>query len=258
MIPSAALPPWPGEIIGHRGAAGLAPENTLESFEAAISAGADRIEFDVRRTMDGQAVIFHDLTLDRFVAGARGRGVARQTLAEMMAIDAGAALGRPGCRVPSLAATLSLLAGRVKLNVEVKGSGADGLLTANLATKAVTDAGLGKDSVMSTFYEPVLRHLAARAPDLPRAFICDARTSGDVVAMAIATGCEAIHPKFTLVTPAFLARCRAASLLVRPWTVNEEDEMRRLIALDVDGIVTDFPDRLRAVAGRSDPSTGML
>ena len=68
---------WKGDIIGHRGAAGLAPENTLESFEAAIAAGADCIEFDVRRTSDGKGVVFHDLNVDRFVPNARGRSVTR-------------------------------------------------------------------------------------------------------------------------------------------------------------------------------------
>ena len=243
---------WSGEIIGHRGAAGLAPENTLESFETAIAAGADRIEFDVRRTQDLQAVVFHDLSVDRFMPEARGRSVPRHSLAEMMAIDVGAALGRPGCFVPSLDATLEALAGRVKLNVEVKGSGADGLITADLAATAVRDKGLGPHTVLSSFHEPVLRHLASRAGDLARAFIFDEKASGDVIALAVATGCEAVHPKSTLLSEAFMARCRDASLRVRPWTVNADDEMRRLMALGVDGIVTDFPNRLARVAGRCD------
>lgn len=241
---------WSGEIVGHRGAAGLAPENTLASFEAAVAAGADRIEFDVRRTFDGQAVVFHDLTVDRFVANARGRSVSRHSLAEMTAIDAGAALGRPGCLVPSLEAVLAALAGRVKLNVEVKGSGADGVLAAGLAADAIHAHGLGRDTVLSSFHESVLRHLAARSGDLPRAFIFDERATGDVLGIARATGCAAVHPKSTLVDAAFMARCRDAGLAVRAWTVNDEAEMLRLMDLGVDGIVTDRPDVLAAVAGR--------
>jgi glycerophosphoryl diester phosphodiesterase len=254
---NASAPAWRGEIIGHRGAAGLAPENTLESLAAAIRAGADRVEFDVRRTQDGQAVVFHDLTVDRFVPNARGRSVSRHALAEMIAIDVGAALGRPGCLVPSLDAALDALAGRIKLNVEVKGSGADGLITVDLVALALRARRLEADSVVSSFHEPVLRHLAARAPELARAFIFDGRAligagsgSAGVIATASENGCEAVHPKSTLVDSAFMARCRATSLRVRAWTVNDEAEMRRLMALEVDGIVTDFPDRLRDVAGR--------
>ena len=241
---------WRGEIVGHRGAAALAPENTLESFEAAIAAGADRVELDVRRTIDGQAVVFHDLNVDRFVPGARGRSVTRHSLAEMTAIDVGATLGRPGCLVPSLDATLQRLAGRVKLNVEIKGSGADGVMTLALAIAAIGSAGVGGSTILSSFHEPVVRRMREDAPGIARSFIVDRRTSGDVVAQAVAAGCEGLHPHFELVDELFVARCREARLAVRPWTVDDEAEMRRLMALGVDGIVTNAPDRLRLVAAR--------
>lgn len=239
---------WSGEVIGHRGAAGLAPENTIESFEAAIAAGADRVEFDVRRTRDGHAVVFHDLNLDRFDPGARGRSVSVHSLAQMQALDVGAALGRPGCFVPSLDDALALLAGRILLNVEIKGSGADGLSALALAIAALRRTSVAADTVLSSFHEPVVRRMRDEAPDIARAFIVDERTDGDIVARAAAIDCEALHPRSPIVDDALVTRCRGAGLRIRAWTVNDEPEMRRLMALGIDGVVTDFPDRLRALA----------
>lgn len=241
---------WGGDVVGHRGAAGLAPENTLASFEAAIAAGADCIELDVRRTSDGHAVVFHDLTVDRFVPGARGRSVSRHSLDEMRRIDVGAALGAPGCFVPSLEETLECIGNRVRLNVEVKGSGADGLLALDPAGRALKDRGLG-DALLSSFHEPVLRRARESFPDQPRAFIVDERSGGDVVARAAGAGCAALHPSLSLATVQLVARCRDARLAVRAWTANAPEEMRRLMALGVDGIVTDRPDVLITVSGRS-------
>lgn len=236
---------WTGEIVGHRGAAGVAPENTLASFEEAIAAGAHRIEFDVRRTLDGHAVVFHDFSLERFVAGADRRGVSRHPLAELRALDVGAALGRPGCFVPSLQETLEALGGRVLLNLEVKGSGSDGLLVLRLSIEALRRHGLGASTVISSFHAPVLRAAEAIAPEIPRAFIFDMRVAGDPVAIARASRCEAVHPHQRLADGRMLERCRKAGLLLRAWTANEEPDILRLMDLGADGIVSDFPERVR-------------
>lgn len=242
---------WRGEIIGHRGAAGVAPENTLASFEAAIAAGAHRVEFDVRRTFDGRAVVFHDLTLDRFVPGARGRSVSRSTLDEMRAIDVGATLGRPGCFVPSLDDVLEALEGRVKLNVEVKGSGADGMLALPLAVEAVRRHGLAGDVVLSSFHAPVMRLAQAQAKDMERALIVDQRNREDVVALAASVGCAGLHPSRVVTTPLLVQRCREAGLALRCWTVDDPVEMARFMAMGVDGIVSDVPGLVREVAARA-------
>ncbi len=239
---------WRGEIIGHRGSAGTAPENTIASFEAAIEAGADRVEFDVRRTIDGHAVVFHDLTVERFVPGARGRSVSRHALDEMRAIDVGAVLGRPGCFVPSLDEALEAIGRRALVNAEVKGSGADGALTLPLVISALRRHGIHDDAVVSSFHAPVMRLALDQAPDIARAYIVDARTSGDPVAAALAMKAEGLHPACALATADLVDRCRVAALRVRCWTANDEPEIRRLVTLGVDGIVTDFPARAREIA----------
>jgi len=242
---------WHGEIIGHRGAAGLAPENTLAAFEAGILAGADRVEFDVRRTFDDLPVVFHDLNTDRFVPGARGRTVTRHLLEEMRRIDVGAALGQAPALVPSLHETLEVLKGRVQLNLEVKGSGADGLRTLELSVAALEEAAIGDDTVLSSFHEPVVERMRDAAPSIARALIVDLRYTGDAVAAASRLGCSALHAEQRLCGESLLARCRAAGLELKAWTVNEEPAMWRLMDLGIDGIVSDHPDRV--VRARSGP-----
>jgi len=243
---------WRGEIVGHRGAAGLAPENTLAAMEAGIAAGADRLEFDVRATVDGHAVVFHDARLDRFrgPGAAFDKMVGRLPLAELTAIDVGEVLGTPGCLIPSLDDVLRALAGRVRLNVEAKGSGADGLITVAACIRGIRAHGVVADTILSSFHEPVLRRAAADAEDIARGFIADDRTSGDPVAIARGVGSVALHASVRIADGALMVRCRDAGLQLRVWTVNDPVEMKRWIDAGVDGIVTDFPDRLRAVAGR--------
>lgn len=236
---------WSGEIVGHRGAAGAAPENTMASFEAAIALGARRVEFDVRRTLDGHAVVFHDLDIERFLPGQRTRTVSRRSLRDMLAIDVGAALGRPGCPVPSLEEALERLAGRVLLNVEVKGAGVEGLLTLPLAIAALRRHRLTGSAVLSTFHVPVLRRARDEAPDIPRALIVDRRFQGDAVKAALALGCEGLHPHHPLADAPLQERCQAEGLRLRAWTANEPADIERLMLLGVDGIVSDFPGRVR-------------
>lgn len=243
---------WKGEVVGHRGAAGLAPENTLAAFEKALELKVDRVEFDVRATLDG-AVVFHDQRLDRFQedTGSRlGKPLSRMTTAEITRLDVGRWLGRPGCFVPTYDQVLRALKGRVKLNVEAKGSGADGLATVRACIRGVRAHALEADSVLSSFHEAVLRTAAGEAPEIPRAFIADERTSGDPVEIARGVEAVALHAEDALVDSHLLARCHAAGLQLKVWTVDEEGPMRRYMEMGVDGIVTDFPDRLLALAGR--------
>ena len=252
---------WPGEIVGHRGAAGLAPENTLEGFAAAVAAGVDRIELDVRRTSDRRVVVFHDFKLDRLhpdADGRIGRTVSRCTLAQMREIDVGAALGRPGCHVPSLDETLDAFGSRVPLNVEVKGSGADGLLALQLTADLVRERRLEEAVLLSSSHPSVLRRAQVSVGEIDRALIVSRKSSGDPIAVATGMACRAIHPEQSLVSDALLARCREAGLAVRPWTVNEEAEMRRLVDRGVDGIVTDRPDVLARLLGRGRSSAGTM
>jgi glycerophosphoryl diester phosphodiesterase len=242
---------WSGEIVGHRGAAGLAPENTLVAFEAAIEAGCDRVEFDLRTTADAELVVFHDARLGRFVEGGDlQRPVFRRHSGELRALDVGALSGRPGCRVPLLSELLDALNGRVALNPEVKGSGAEGLFAMRRTVAILRERELFESCVISSFHASVVGEARRLAEDLPRALLVGREASRDPVAQAMDLGCAALHAHRSLVDESLVERCRDHELTVRAFTVNEEADMLSLVKLGVDGIVTDRPDRLRELVGR--------
>lgn len=242
---------WAGEIVGHRGAAGLAPENTIASMEAALAQGCDRVEFDLRATADGELVVFHDARLGRFVEGGdRQPPVLRRHSSQLTALDLGASLGLENCRVPLFGELLDALAGRVALNPEVKGSGAEGLIAVRRAVSVLAERELFGSSLISSFHAPIVREARALAEDLPRALIVGREPTGDPVAQARTLDCAALHAHRALADAALLDRCHEAGLQLRVFTVNEEADMLSLMKLGVDGIVTDRPDLLRELAGR--------
>ena len=250
-------------VIGHRGAAGEAPENTLPSFERALAAGAAILESDVHLTRDAVPVLLHDDVVERTTDG-RGR-VAELTLAELQALDAGYHFspdgGRThpfrsrGVRVPTLAQALAAFPG-ARFNLELKDGGA-GLVRAVLdvieqtGSAARTLLTAGDDGLMTLLREEVAR----RGADV--ALGASAREVGDFLRSALArkpppAGPMALQvpPDFAgqpLVTRDFVAHAHAHGLVVHVGTIDEPEEMRALLALGVDGIVTDFPARLAAL-----------
>lgn len=236
--------------IAHRGASAVAPENTLAAFEAARQLGADGIEFDVQLSADGIPVVIHDTSVDRTTDG---RGLVRRLpLARLAELDAGAHLGTAfaGQRIPTLEQVLEAYAGTgLLLNIELKSwrLGGDGLADAVLALVAA--AGCGGHTLISSFNPLLLRHAGRMAPHVATGLIYNRSMaplwrSGVIAAIALP---QADHPSHSLVNDSFLAKARRQGRRVNPWTVDEPQEMRRLVTLDVDGIITNRPGLLRDV-----------
>jgi glycerophosphoryl diester phosphodiesterase len=234
-----ARPPRP-LVIAHRGASGQLAENTLPAYELAIEQRADMIEIDLHRTRDGATVIAHDEEL----SGLGGKGeIAAATLAEVRALDAGG-----GERVPTLDEVLDRFGERIPFNLELKrGSSAtyEGLERA--ALDAVRKRGLLEQTLFSSFFDPVLERLRALAPEARLARLFSPRDPERPLERARAVGAEAINPWSGLVQPGLIEAAHAEGLAVYVFTVDEEQEMRSLLDLGVDGIFTNFPDRLRAL-----------
>jgi glycerophosphoryl diester phosphodiesterase len=227
-------------VIAHRGASGERPENTLPAYELAVAQGADMIEIDLHRTRDGAVVVTHDEEL----AGLGGRGeIADATLAEVRALDAGG-----GERVPTLAEVLDRFGERIPFNLEIKrGSAAE---YAGLEAEVAADLarrGIGERMLFSSFYDPVLRRLREVSPEARIGLLISRRFPDGAIERARALGAEALHPERALVTPALVEQAHAAGLAVYVFTVDDPDEMARLLALGVDGLFTNFPARLRAL-----------
>jgi glycerophosphoryl diester phosphodiesterase len=226
-------------VIGHRGASGTRPENTLESFRRAEALGAGMVELDVQRTRDGAVVVMHDFTLDRTTDGT---GLVRdRTLAEIQRLDAGRwfAPSFAGARVPTLADVLGAIA--LPVNVELKPVGDDGLEAAVLAVVAA--AGAGGRVVYSSFDLGSLERLRARAADAEIAVLWETAPAADALRCAKRVGARALHVRKDGVDDAMRTAATGAGLALRVWTVNRPAELERFGPAGVDGVFTDFPER---------------
>lgn len=232
--------------IAHRGASADAPENTLRAFEAALEAGADAIELDVHMAADGALVVIHDPILGRTTAG---RGPVRaHTLADLKRLDAGGWFGPAfaGATVPTLQEVVAFARGRTRLFVEIK-AGSDfypGIEAA--VTRCLKEGGVLGDAVLMSFDHTALLAVRDAAPEAETAALLEGRPA-DPPAVAAAARAGALALGYRLLTGRERALTAAAGLRLYAWTVDDEDEMRRLADMGLDGIITNHPARLRRV-----------
>ena len=254
-------------LVAHRGGALLWPENTLAAFDGAARLGADAIELDVRLTADGEVVVFHDETTER-TCGEPGSIEAR-TLAELRRLDAGRTFTPDGGRtfpwrgralaVPTLAEVLERHPGML-VNAEAKSE--DPALAEALA-RAVRGAGRVDAVCLGSTHDEQGERLRALLPEACHFMPAGAATCHVLAAHAggEATGCPGgwdvadlplrTDDGMTVVDALTVGHLHRLGIPVHVWTVDEEAEMRALLALGVDGIMSDRPDRLARVLGRA-------
>lgn len=253
-------------VFAHRGGAHLRPENTFEAFDHAVAIGVDVLEIDLRVTRDGEFVVIHDSTVDRTTNGS-GR-VEDKSVAELKSLDAGYGFtsdsGKTfpfrgkGLTIPTLNEALERYKGR-NINIEVKsttGENAPRLCSAlrgRIDTKRIVIASASGDflyafreacpefTTSATFTE-VLDFLARYKLGV------DSSYSPSMRFLQIPVGLRFL----TVLDRGFAAAAKSKGLGIHVWTINDEDEMRRLIRLGVDGIVTDKPDLLVRVIAEED------
>jgi glycerophosphoryl diester phosphodiesterase len=227
--------------IAHRGASGHYPENTLAAFAAVIEIGVAMCELDVHLTRDSIAVVIHDPTVDR-TTDAKG-GIAAKTFAELQRADAGIRFGRQfaGLRIPRLEEVFRLTAGRCGLNIELKGVDTEATVCQLIRTHDAVATALVSSFDWATLAR--VREIDSRirlgllAKDHPQRLL-DA---------ASAMQAYSINPNVEIVSAGLCATAHARGLKLYAWTCDDPRRMRRLIADGVDGIMTNYPDRLRAV-----------
>ena len=228
--------------IGHRGAAAHMPENTMPSFERALELGADALEFDVAITRDGVPVVIHDDTLDRTT---NGHGPVEHALFdELRDLDAGRWKGVP-THLPSLAEVLDGFASRTLLNLEIKASARRAELVDACAQAVVERDALGT-VVFSSFDHDALRLLRHLLPAARIGVLSETAGLERAFSCAAEIGAENLHPPVFLVTRPVVERAHAVKLKVWTWTVNQPDTIQHTIACGVDGIFSDFPERVVA------------
>jgi glycerophosphoryl diester phosphodiesterase len=230
-------------IIGHRGASGYAPENTFSAFQLAQDLGGHGIEFDVQLTKDGIPLVIHDETLDR-TTNLHGQ-VSTFTWEEIQKADAGSWMGEKwsGERVPRLADVLEACS-HLFLNIELKNSivpypGMEEIVIELL--KRYCD--LSRVIVSSFNPQSVLR-LKQLEPQLRTGLLYEEEPN-DVLKYARHLGVMAVHPDCRLLTEEKVRLFQGEGLQVNTWTVNEPEEMKKMVRMGVDGIITNYPDRLR-------------
>lgn len=252
-------------VLAHQGGAGLWPPNTREAFEGAVALGADVLEIDVQRTRDGRLVVRHDDTVDRTTDG-RG-AIAGLTWPEIEALDAGhgwtpGGTGAfpyrdQGVGVPTLDAVVEAFPD-VPLNVELKPDSPD---VARQVCTTLEEAGRTRSVMVASFHGSALRAFRRACPEVATSatpnealafvLLSKARLAGPYRPPFDALQVPEAQGGLRVVTPSLLRAAAAKAVQVHVWTVNERAALERLVALGVDGLITDRPDRALEAAGRA-------
>jgi glycerophosphoryl diester phosphodiesterase len=236
--------------IAHRGASGRYPENTRLAFTKAIEAGADMIELDCQMTRDGHVVVFHDEQLRR-TAGARG-AVHKKTLDELKKLDVGRWRKKSfkGERILTLEEALDIFAGRVDLCLEIKSfpESSRGIELKILFILSHYDY-LDRTIVSSFDYRSLTR-VRELAPEARLGVLFGSAVKQDPFAAARQLGANSIHVQKSLATRDLLALAWEEGLDVYVWTVNELRDMETFISMGVQGLISDFPEKLSKVTLR--------
>jgi glycerophosphoryl diester phosphodiesterase len=231
-------------VISHAACRGHAPENTLAGVRKALDLAADAVEVDVRCTADSVPVLLHDETVDRTTNGKGA--ISLMTFAEARRLDAGDERF-PGEPIPSLQDALVLAKGRALLVLELKQAGVE-----EAVLDVVRREGDMRGCVVHSFLPAVVARVRRLEPRLPCALLTASATDrGELLDSVLALNAQGVAVLHSLVDEELVAEAVRRSLRLYCWTVNEEPEMRRLIACGVDGITSDYPERVRAALASS-------
>ena len=238
-------------VVGHRGAAASAPENTLAGLRRAHQLGVGWVEFDVKLTGDGVPILMHDAVLERTTDG-RG-AVADTAYADIRQLDAGAWFGPEfaGERVPSFDEAIDLLLSHgLAANVEIKPCPGRERETGVAVARRLVERWPSDrpPPLLSSFAEPALEAARAAAPDLPRGLLVGALPE-DWAARLERLGCVTFHCSHRHLDAAAVAAVREAGYPMLAYTVNEAERARTLYSWGVDCICSDRPEAILPLAG---------
>lgn len=238
-------------IIGHRGAAGEAPENTLRSFQLAFEQGADAIELDIHLSADGELVVIHDHTIDRTTNGTGA--VADLTLSELKRYDAGGWFHEQfaGEQIPTLLEVFEIVPKDRMVNIEIKAK-TGGSLEAKLIA-LLRRTGMMEQAVVSSFNHKVLKHLKQIAPEVKIGLLYTANfVDHRICAEGFGAPVFSLHPHYSMIDLGDVQLATESGMQVYPYTMNNEADMRAFIQAGVSGIITDFPGRLHQLLSRNE------
>ncbi len=236
-------------VLAHRGASAYAPENTLAAFRLAFEMGADGIELDVTLTRDRVPVVLHDDRVDRTTNGKGA--IKHMTLAEVQRLDAGAWFNEKfrGEKVPTLDQVLAEFGTRGLINIELKSifPRSDGIERA--AAQVIERVRTAERVLISSFNPLALYRIMKIEPRWPRGLLYSPNLPIYLrrAWLRLVARPNALHPPHALINSEFVAWARRKGYKINTWTVDDPNEMKRLIALSVDAVMTNKPDILREV-----------
>lgn len=231
------------QIIAHRGASEIAPENTLPAFELANRLGAESIETDIHLTKDQIPVLIHDVHLDRTT---NGKGFVKDyTFAELKQLDAGAWFSEQYKRTQliSLAEFLQWVKPKqTNINLELKNEKFRYNHLEEIVYEQIEYYGLENRTIISTFNPNSIRHMATFNKEIPLALL-RSKKHRKLCAYAQELGAKALHINYRLLNESLIKQCQDKHMKVRVYTVNKYEQMIRCFQLGCHGVITDIPGK---------------
>jgi glycerophosphoryl diester phosphodiesterase len=258
-VEETKVPCWKGRfpvmVIAHRGFSGAAPENTLAAFRKAIDIGSDMIELDIHLSKDGKIVVIHDESLEKTTNG-KGK-VVDYTLEELKKLDAGSRFGAEfsGERIPTLQEVLDLAKGRVLVNIEIKNPSHGRYPITELADKALKEvkkAGMTDRVIFSSFNPVSLEYIEKTEPRAWVAFLYH-RPWNFLPELTGGREYRVLNLRNIHLTREKVERIRQEGIKLNVYTVNSKAELEQFVNWGVDGIITNYPDRLIGILKAKSP-----
>ena len=249
------------QVIAHKGASGLAPENTMSAFRKALELGVDQIELDVRHTKDEEIIVFHDQRLDRVTRDSLGNQVTGDvhdyTLAELQQFEVGSWFDSQykSEKIPTLQEVLDFIDGRVTVLIEIKHMDHPHYHDfAEKLVEVVLSEENGEDWIILQSYEPkYLDEVHELDPLIQTKALIIGEDSAPLIAFYVETRIhmgrakesnrmKAINPQWETLSPRRIFQMHAKGYEVHAYPVNEREDMIKMLNAGVDGIITDFPN----------------
>ena len=225
------------QIIGHRGAMGHAPENTVLSIQKALDLGVDGIEIDVFRCQSGEIVVFHDKKLNKLTNG-KGK-IQKKTWAQLQELQV---MGSEP--IPVLEEIIQLINGRVRINIELKGKNTSKGVFNIMQTAVESGRWKMNQLYVSSFDWKELREFRKLTNQFGIAVLTD-KNPLDAIPVAHELSAFAINPNHKKLTQDMIKQIQGKGFEVLTWTVNDTTRIEELTSWGIDGIITDFPERAR-------------
>lgn len=223
-------------VIGHRGAMGHETENTIASIEKAMELGVDMIEIDVFQVKSGETVVFHDATLDS-LTNAGGK------IEDWNYFELRKVVVNGGHKIPLLQDVLKTIEHKTRLNIELKGSGTTDRVNFIVNTYIRDKGWKTEDFLISSFKWDELKAMRAINANIPIAVLTE-EDPADAIPIAKELNAEAINPNFEMLNAENNLKIQEAGFKIYTWTVNEPEDIMAMKRFGVDGIITNYPERV--------------